>query len=151
MLYSILKFVHVLSIAVWVGGLIMLLLLNRLLLAAGDRTAAQAVGKQGAGIGIRLFLPAVLLTALTGIGMVQTNDLSWGSAWIVWGIIGLVASWVIGAVFTGGTARKLAAMAQRGDADAAAVARAQRTMLVSAVVNVLLLVSVIFAMVVKPA
>jgi uncharacterized membrane protein len=151
MLYTMLKFLHVFTITVWVGGLIMLLILNRLLTAAGDRNSAQALGRLGAVLGVRLFLPAVLLTALTGIGMVQDHELSWGTAWIVWGIVGLLASWIIGAVFTGGAARKLAAAVARGEIDAAGIARVQRRMLVFAVVNVVLLISVIFAMVVKPA
>ncbi|MGQ0562579.1 MAG: hypothetical protein ACT443_11980, partial [Gemmatimonadota bacterium] len=57
---------------------------------------------------VRLFLPAALLTVITGIGMVQVAHLSFGSTGIVWGLAGGVVSVLLGVVFTGGAARRLA-------------------------------------------
>jgi uncharacterized membrane protein len=151
MLYNVLKFIHVASIAVWFGGLVTLLTLNRLLIRAGDNAAVQAIGRQGQGISARLFLPAVLVTLITGIGMVQVGQLGFGTLWIVWGTIGLVVSMFIGSVLTGGAARKLAAQAARGEVDAAGIARVQRRILTAAIVNMLLLLSIIWAMVAKPS
>ena len=151
MLYNVLKFIHVASIAVWFGGLVTLLTVNRLLIRAGDTAATQAIGRQGQGISMRLFLPAVLVTLITGIGMVQVGQLGFGTLWIVWGTIGLVVSMFIGTVLTGGAARKLAARAARGEVDAAGIARVQRRILTVAIVNMLLLLSIIWAMVAKPS
>ena len=151
MLYTILKFIHVLSMAVWVGGLIMMLVLNRALTSSGETAAAQALGRQGGRIGPRLFMPAMIITLLTGIGMVHAGDLSWGSTWIIWGIVGLVASIVIGGVLTSGTARKLGQAIARGEIDAAGIASAQRKLLWFALLNIVLLNSIIYAMVAKPA
>ena len=151
MLYNILKFIHVLSMAIWVGGVVMMLLLNRLFTSSGDTAAAQALGRQGGRVGPRLFMPAMLLTLITGIGMVQAADIDWGSAWIIWGIVGLVLSIVIGGALTGATARKLGQAVARGEIDAAGIARAQRKLLWFAVLNIVLLISIIYAMVSKPA
>ena len=151
MLYNLLKFVHVASIAVWFGGLVTMLTLNRLLVKAGDGAASQAIGRQGQGISMRLFMPAMLLTLITGIGMVQVGQLSFSLLWIVWGMAGLFVSLFIGAVLTGAAARKLAGQAARGEIDAAGVARAQRRMMAFAILNMLLLLSIIWAMVAKPS
>ncbi len=151
MVYTILKFIHVLSMAVWVGGLIMMLVLNRLLTSAGETAAAQALGRQGGRLGPRVFMPAMIITLLTGIGMVHAGNISWGSTWIIWGIVGMVASIVIGGVLTGGTARKLGQAIARGEIDAAGIASTQRKLLLYAVLNLLLLISIIYAMVGKPA
>lgn len=150
MLYLILKFVHVLSMAVWLGGLIMMLLINRLLTRAGETAALQAFGRQGARLSSLVFIPAMVVTLITGIGMVHAGDLSFGSAWIIWGMIGLVFSVILGAVLTGGAARKLGARVARGEIDAAGIAAAQRRIMMFALLNLLLLVSIVGAMVFKP-
>lgn len=150
MLYTTLKFVHVASIAVWFGGLFTMLLLNRMLAAAGDRAGLQSLGQQAQRISMRLFMPAVIITLITGIGMVQVGQLSFRATWVIWGMAGLVLSMFLGAVLTGGTARKLAARVAAGTIDAAGIKAAQGRMLMFAVLNLLLLLSIIWAMVAKP-
>jgi uncharacterized membrane protein len=151
MLYSVLKFVHVVSIAVWFGGLVTLFLLNRLFARANDYSTVQAIGRQGASLGMKLFLPSVVITLITGIGLVQIADYGFGATWIVWGIAGLIASMVIGGALTGRTARKLGARIAAGTIDAAGIAATQRKLVVFAVLNIVLLLSVIWAMVAKPS
>lgn len=150
MLYTILKFVHVIAIAIWFGGIVTMLILNRLLVAKGESAAMQGLGRIGAILSKTLFMPAVGVTLLTGLGMVHVGDLDYGALWISWGMGGLVASFVIGGVFTGGAARKLGQAVARGEIDAAGIAAAQRRILIFAVTNVLILLSIIFVMVAKP-
>jgi uncharacterized membrane protein len=151
MLYTTLKFIHVVSIAVWFGGLVTMLTLNRILQRSGDPAAMQALGRQGGAVSMRLFMPAVLITVLTGIGMVQAGDLSFSSTWVVWGIIGTVVSFILGGIFTGAAARKLGGQLARGEIDATGAAVVQRRILVAALLNMLLLLSIVWAMVAKPA
>ena len=151
MLYNTLKFFHVASIAVWFGALVTLMILNRLLIRAGQATAAQAVGRQSPALSTHLFFPAVGVTLITGIGMVQVNDISFGAVWVIWGMIGLLVSMFIGAVLTGGAARKLGAQVARGEIDAAGIARAQRRIMTFAIINMVLVLSIIWAMVAKPS
>jgi uncharacterized membrane protein len=150
MLYTTLKFIHVVAIAVWFGGLVTMLTLNRILQKSGDRAAMQALGRQGGTVSMRLFMPAVVVTLLTGIGMVQSGDLSFGSTWVLWGIIGTVVSFILGGIFTGAAARKLGQQLARGEIDAAGAAAAQRRILYAALLNMLLLLSIVWAMVAKP-
>ena len=150
MLYTILKFVHVVSIAAWFGGLVTMLLINRMLASAGEMAATQSVGRLGAKFGTRFFLPALIVTLVTGIGMVQVGELSFGLTWIIWGIAGMVASFIIGGVLTGGAARKLGQRAARGEIDAAGIAAAQQRIYMFAMLNIIVLLSVIYVMVAKP-
>ncbi|MGQ0562986.1 MAG: DUF2269 family protein, partial [Gemmatimonadota bacterium] len=97
-----------------------------------------------------LFIPAMLVSVITGIGMVQVGNLSFGSTWIIWGMVGVVVSFVLGAIFTGGASRRLAQRLARGEIDAVAAAAVQRRIFAVAVLNAALLLSIIWAMVAKP-
>src|SRR5687767_9084626 len=99
-MYNILKFVHIVSIIVWIGGLTMLFLLNRRVAKLGKPELARALGEQGGPLSMMLFMPAVVITLITGIGMVQVGRLGFSQTWILWGIIGTVVSFVVGGVLT---------------------------------------------------
>jgi uncharacterized membrane protein len=150
-LYNFLKFLHVVSVIVWVGGMIMLIVLNRRLARLGDANIMRALGQQSGALSMVLFLPSVLLVVVTGIGMVQVADIGFGRTWVLWGLIGTVASFIIGGALTGGTARKLAQQLQRGEIDQAGAARVQKRIMMYALVNMVLLISIVWAMVTKPA
>ena len=150
MVYTVLKFIHVVSIAIWLGGLITMLTLNRVLQRAGDPAAMQALGRQGGVISMRLFMPAVLMTVITGIGMVQSGHLTFRSTWVMWGIAGTVVSFVLGGIFTGAASRKLGRQLASGAISAADAARVQQRILLAVILNLLVLLSVVWAMVAKP-
>jgi uncharacterized membrane protein len=151
MLYSTLKFIHIASMAFWIGGVFTMLILNRILTAAGDRTTLQGLGRLGGAVSMRVFMPAMLVTVITGIGMVQVGELSFGTTWVAWGIVGVVVSFVLGGVLTGGTARKLGQQIASGQVTPEQIAATQRRILTYAVLNLVLLLSIIWAMVAKPA
>ena len=150
-MYNFLKFLHVVSVMVWVGGMIMLLILNRRLARLGQPEVMRALGQQSGAVSMLVFMPAVLVAVVTGIGMVQVGNLRFGSTWVMWGIIGAVVSFILGGVLTGGTARKLARQQASGEIDAAGAAAVQRRILMFAFLNLALLLSIVWAMVVKPA
>jgi protoporphyrinogen IX oxidase len=148
--YTILKFLHVASIAVWFGGVVTLVMLNRLIVGTGDDSLMKGLGRMAGAISMRLFGPAMMVAVIAGIGLVQMGDLSFGSLWIIWGIVGTVLSFVLGGVLTGGTARRLGEQIATGKIDAAGIAATQKKLLMYAVLNILLLLSIIWAMVAKP-
>src|SRR5688572_23728779 len=129
MLYTILKFVHVASIAVWFGGIVTLVMLNRLIAGTGDDSLMKGLSRLGGAVSMKLFGPAMMVAVITGVGMVQVGDLSFGSLWIVWGIVGTVGSFVLGGVLTGGTARRLGEQIASGKIDAAGIAATQKKLL----------------------
>ena len=149
-MYNTLKFVHIVSVIIWIGGMIMLTVLNRRLAKSGPPEAVRALGQQSGALSMTFFLPAVLFTVVTGIGLVQVGQLGFGQKWILWGIIGAVVSFIVGGVLTGGTARKLAQQIARGEVDAAQVAAVQRRIMVFVILNLLVLLSIVWAMTFKP-
>jgi uncharacterized membrane protein len=150
-MYNFLKFLHVVSVIVWVGGMLMLLLLNRRLARLGQPEVMRALGQQSGAVSMVVFMPAVLVAVVTGIGMVQVGNLRFGSTWVMWGIIGAIVSFILGGVLTGGASRKLARKQASGEIDAAGAAAVQRRILMFAFLNLALLLSIVWAMVVKPA
>lgn len=151
MSYSFLKFIHVASMAVWIGGIFTMLALNLLIRRSRDASMMQGLGRLGGALTLRVFMPAMLLTVITGAGLVQVGRLSFGSTWIVWGMLGVVASFVLGGILTGGTARKLAQQMAKGEITAQQAGGVQRRILTYAILNLLLLLSIVWAMVAKPA
>jgi uncharacterized membrane protein len=150
MTYLILKFVHVVSVIVWVGGMIMLMLLNRAVIKSGDDTVARALGQQGGKLSMTVFGPAFLVALITGIGMVQTGDLSWGAFWINWGMAGAFLSMILGGMLTGRTAKRLGQEVAAGKATPEHIAATQKKIMLYATLNLLLLLSIVWMMVVKP-
>lgn len=149
MIYNALKFVHIASIAAWLGGITTMLLLNRLF-RREDASAIKALQRQGTALSTRLFMSAAITTVVTGIGMVQVGHLSFGATWITWGIVGAVASVLLGGVLVGGMVRKLGAGVASGAIDAAGAAALQQRILTFGLLNIVLLLSIVWAMVFKP-
>ena len=149
-MYNTLKFFHIVSVIVWIGGLIMLMVLNRRLAKTAPPEVVRALGQQSGALSMTFFLPAVLLTVITGIGLVQIGRLGFSQTWILWGIIGAVVSFIVGGVLTGGTARMLAMQIARGEVDAAQAAAVQRRIMMFVMLNLLVLLSIVWAMVFKP-
>lgn len=93
--YALLKFLHVASAIIWVGGGFTLLLLGILARRARNEAELIAVIRQIALVGPRLFLPASLSTLGFGLGMVFAGGLAW-EAWLVLGLAGTLATALFG-------------------------------------------------------
>ena len=150
MAYLILKFIHVCSVIIWLGGMVMLMLLNIGVAKTGDQAVVRALGQQGGQLSMKVFGPAFLVVIITGIGMVQTGNISWGAFWINWGMAGGVLSMILGGALTGRTAKRLAQDVAAGRATPEHVAATQKKIMIYATLNMILLFSIVWAMVVKP-
>jgi len=149
-MYNLLKFIHVVSAIAWFGGIIMLFLLNNRFARAGNQDLVKALGQQGAALSMTFFMPAAIVALVTGIAMVMVGRLDFGATWISWGFLGFILSMIIGGVLTGGTARRLAKAVQAGSATQEDIARAQKRINLYVRLNLLVLLSVVWAMVAKP-
>src|SRR5688500_2349589 len=136
-MYTVLKFLHVLSVIAWIGGVFTLLLLNRLFAKAGEPSAMRTLGQQGGALSMRVFMPSMLTALITGIGLVQVGNLSFHSLWIVWGMAAVVVAFLLGGVIAGGTARKLGKQLAAGEIDPARAAVVQRRLVWFAMLNLL--------------
>jgi uncharacterized membrane protein len=144
--YNLLLFVHVLSAMTWLGGgLILLVAALRLRQSATD---VQTFAKVLPYVGIRLFMPAVILVLVTGVWMVLADsEWSFRQAWVLIALVLFAVAFAVGGVYLSrvGIAMDRAA----GDATAQLPVLVNRWLAGYAVVLVVLLL-VVADMVFKP-
>src|ERR671922_2052761 len=148
--YTFFKSVHVVAVAIWVGGALMIQALAFRITRSGDAKRQADFAKDTEIVGMRLFIPTTWILLLSGIAMMINADLPWDQNWIVFGLIAFALSFVVGAAFLGPEGGRIAALIEREGHDSpAALARIRRILLISRCELVILL-TVIWSMVVKP-
>jgi uncharacterized membrane protein len=148
--YTFFKSVHVVAAAVWVGGAAMIQALAFRIVRTGDARRQADFAKDTEIVGMRLFIPATWILLLAGVAMMINFDWSWGQNWIVFGLIAFALSFAVGAGFLGPEGGRIAAVIEReGPASAEAQARIRRILMISRC-ELVILVTVIVSMVVKP-
>lgn len=149
-IYTLFKFVHVLAVIVWVGGLTTIALITARLGREQDRSAQAAMSRQTAFLGQIVIGPSAGVTLIAGIVMVVDSGIGFDTLWIVWGLVGVVVSMGLGATVlrkAGEQLNELAPTAEPGDPRVVAL---QSQLRVTGLFNLLLLVSVVAMMVFKP-
>ena len=68
MLYLLVKFLHVVFAAVWIGGAVTLTLLGLAVYHAQDVSALRTLARYTMIVGARVFGPVAALTVVTGLG-----------------------------------------------------------------------------------
>lgn len=135
---------HVVGAAAWLGGNLMMLLLPGLM-AQGGPPAMQALGRTSLVMSRVFFIPAALLTLLTGIWLVALLEYSYGDLFVTIGFTAVLVIAFGSFVVLLPTGRKMLAAMEAGDG-AAARALAPRQGFVS-VINALVLLVTFYAMV----
>jgi uncharacterized membrane protein len=149
--YTFFKSMHVTAAAVWVGGAAMIQALAFRIVRTGDARRQADFAKDTEIIGMRVFIPATWIVLLAGIGMMINLHWSWGQNWVVFGLVAFALSFAVGAGFLGPEGGRIAAVIERdGPASPEAQARIRRILMISRC-ELVVLVTVIFNMVVKPA
>lgn len=147
--YLLLKFVHVSSVIVWLGGVISLAVLNAAFTRGVDATALRVLTRINGFVGPRVLGPATGLTLLSGLGLMLL--LRGGMRpWMGWGLTAMILSGLLGATLLRRANERLAATTAEPEPDGAAVAGARRRLNLLSAVNVVLLLSAVLAMVTKP-
>lgn len=108
-LYSIVKFLHVLFAVVWVGGGFAIMLLAIRADRAGDIDGMLRTMRATGELGNRLFLPASLLTLLSGL-VLCWFWLGFGDLWVVIGLAGFFTTAMIGSTIFKPTADRMSRM-----------------------------------------
>lgn len=150
--YNALKFVHVLSAVVWVGGAATVQVYALLALRSGDPARVAGFASDTEFVGTRIFLPSSLILLISGILTVHASDGAWGygQGWVRFGLVVIALSMVTGAAFLGPESGRIARATKAGGVASPEVqARIRRIFLVSRI-ELVLLIAVIFDMVVKP-
>jgi uncharacterized membrane protein len=148
--YGLFKAVHVTFAVLWVGGGVMITILAIVAERSSDPLQIAQVARQAATVGERFFAPVGLVTFLMGIAMMLNTNWGWGKFWIVIGLIGYAATFLIGIGLIAPTVKKLHAVIEaKGPTDPDAIALIKRVMLIARVDAALLLI-VVLDMVTKP-
>ena len=149
-LFSVFKFVHIVAAIIWVGGVITLTLLNMRLASTRNSAAMAALSSVGGFVGQRVFGPAATIALLAGIATALNAGFQMRSLWIIWGFLVILLSFGMTATLTRSTTQRLGALAASPSSDGTQIAALQRRLWMLTALNILLLLSAVWAMVSKP-
>ncbi|HEY0415469.1 MAG TPA: DUF2269 family protein [Gaiellaceae bacterium] len=148
--YSLFKAVHVLFAVIWVGGGVTMMIHAIRAQNARDPEGIVTVAKQAAFIGEKVFAPIGLVTFLMGIAMMINTSWGWGHFWVVVGLLGYAATFIVGLVVLSPLAKQIdESAATNGPTHPATMALIERIMLIARI-DVAVLMLVVIDMVTKP-
>lgn len=146
--YTLIKFLHVLTAIVWVGGGFLLALTAIRAERADDREAMLVNMRNTGKLGDLVMMPSALLTLVFGLLMcwfwVGFTDL-----WIIIGLAGYAATFVIGAGIMKPSADRLTAIVEKEGMSPAAMAIGRRVLQIAKFDYTVMLI-IVAAMVLKP-
>jgi uncharacterized membrane protein len=148
--YTFFKSVHVVTAVVWVGGAAMIQAFALRILATGDGRRQAEFAKDTEVVGMRVFIPSSLILVLAAIGMMVNLHWSWSQNWIILGLIAFALSFGIGAGFLGPEGGRIAKLIEQHGPDAPVVKARIRRILTISRCELVVLLTVIVNMVVKP-
>jgi uncharacterized membrane protein len=148
--YTFFKSIHVITAVIWVGGAAMIQAYAFRILRTGDGKRQADFAKDTEVVGMRVFIPASLILFLAAIAMMVNLDWSWNQNWVVLGVIAFGLSFALGAGFIGPESGRIAELIERQGPDSPAVQARIRRILTISRCELIVLLTVIVNMVVKP-
>jgi uncharacterized membrane protein len=148
--YTFFKSIHVITAVIWVGGAAMIQAYAFRILRTGDGKRQADFAKDTEVVGMRVFIPASLILVIAAIAMMVNLDWSWSQNWIILGLIAFVLSFALGAGFIGPEGGRIAELIEKQGPDSAAVQARIRRILTISRCELIVLLTVIVNMVVKP-
>src|SRR6185503_17592194 len=149
-LYAVLKLIHVLAVLSWIGGVATLSMITGKLVSAGDRATLAAFFPHAMAYGQRVAGPSSIVVLLTGIPMVMLGKIGFGTFWVAWGFAGIVLHFILGATMMRRRSMGYAQLVANPATDEPAIAAAGARLRIANLIYLLIMVSVIGAMVLKP-
>ncbi|MFL5640031.1 MAG: DUF2269 family protein [Gemmatimonadaceae bacterium] len=149
--YGVLKFVHVLSVILWVGGVAGLSVVTFRVARERNREVLSVLVRHATSFGQKVVGPASGLVLLTGLAMVVTGHLRFGTFWVMWGMGGIAAHFLMGATVIRRRTMEVGRLASgQQSGDDAALFSAARRLAQMQLIYIILLASVVAMMVLKP-
>jgi uncharacterized membrane protein len=148
--YGVLKFLHVLAVVIWVGGVTGLSVVTWQLRLERNREVLVTLLRQATSFGQRIAGPASFIVLLTGPMMVGMAHIGFGTFWVLWGFAGLTAHFWIGATALRRRTSALMQLASAGSVDDAALLAATRRLWSVQLIYLSIMAAVVAAMVLKP-
>jgi len=148
--YSLFKAGHVLFAVIWVGGGVSIMIHAIRAQRTYNPEDIVTIAKQAAFMGEKVFAPVGLVTFLLGIAMMINTSWGWGHFWIIAGLIGYAATFIIGVAILSPLAKKIDQSAEHnGATHPETIALIERIMLIARF-DVAVLMLVVLDMVTKP-
>lgn len=148
--YAVFKFLHVVSVIVWLGVVATLSLLNFRLSRSNQPQVLRALVQESRFYGRAVVGPAALITLIAGVVTATRMGVAFGSLWIVWGFLAIFLSLALGASFIRVTTNKLSQLVATA-VDHEQVAAVQNRLFALNILNLCLLLSAVWVMLVKPS
>ncbi len=150
-LENLFHFLHQLTAIIWLGGVLALNALQMRLARRRDPAVQQSLLHLIDLYGRAVIAPAAIVNLLTGLVLIaQMDDVAWSDAWVVWGLLGIALSVTLGATLIRATNADLRRLAADDALDDPRWSSRQRRAAILYVVNVVSLLSVVWAMIFKP-
>ena len=147
--YTLVKFLHVGSAVIWVGGAFVMIMLGAMAERAKNDTELVGVVRQVAWAAERIYVPASIATLVFGVITAWIGRL-FGNLWVILGLIGVASTIGLGIIVLTPRAKKAEAGFKAGGTTPEVVA-ISREMLTIAKFDAVLLFTIIADMVLKPS
>jgi uncharacterized membrane protein len=141
---------HILGAIVWVGGGLMLSVIGLRARRSGDIGIIRDFARTLAYVGLRLFLPAVVVLLVTGVWLVLSSGGNFLQLWILLALSGFALAFVIAVGYLSGVVVELERVAGQSDASAAEVGPLLGRWIAGWGIVLLVLVLTVWDMVFKP-
>jgi uncharacterized membrane protein len=147
---NLFRFLHVVAVIVWVGGVATVNLFQILVGRRQDRANQAAVMRLSDRYGRVVIAPAAGITVIAGLVTAAQIGIPLDTLWVAWGITGVVLSIALGATLIRATVARLNRLAADGAPDDGRWLALRRRLTALYSLNLLLLLSVVWAMESKP-
>ena len=148
---NLFRFLHVLGVIVWVGGVLTVNVLQVVIGRGQDRAGQAALLRVSDLYGRAILGPAAAVTVIAGLLTAARLHVSLGTFWVAWGIAGVIVSIALGATLIRVTVAKLRQLVADNAFDDPRWPAFRRRLATLYGINLLVLVSVVWAMEFKPA
>ena len=140
---QVLLTLHILATATWIGAALALQIIGRRMRSPTRDAAVDGFALDAEAVGKTVFGPASVILLVTGVALVERENLGWGAPWILVGIGLLAVVLAVGGAFLIPEGRRIAELARTPGHDPAEVRdRTTRRLLVARVDLALLIVAV---------
>lgn len=149
-MFELLKTIHVLAAAAWLGGAAIELAMGAAARRAATPQQTAAVAALGERMGAGFYSPAAVMVLLSGIGTVLVAGYGFEELWIILGFVGVVGGSILGARGIGPLEGQIAEVAAAATVDEERLAALWKRLRTLAMVDVALLAAIVAVMVFRP-
>jgi uncharacterized membrane protein len=148
-MYALFKFVHIVAVVVWIGGLLTIGVLNARFARRENTAALAAMARHSRFIATSVSGPAAGIALIAGVAMMTVAGLGF-ELWLVWGMTVMALSMTLGGTLLRRAGAELSERLPTSAPGDARIGALERRLATASALNIALLLSAIAMMVFKP-